>query len=463
MEENKVLSKEDMKTLIKDSDIKLVRIECEDTHGVSRGFTIDVDFFLNQLEEGIPITKSIYAFKVNRVDVIPDTGIMEEITYANAAMYPDITTFKVLPWEYQIASVLSDVRIENGNPNSSYLPVSPRAICKVQLNKLKSIGIRLYGSFEFEFYLLSKQTKLPLNNDENPFSTHSQTKFLPFVKEVFDAMKGMCMAPEVHHTECGPGQQEITCSPAFDILSPDNAFRFKQLVKEIASRFDYMATFMSKPFINQSGSSGHYNHSLWDENGQNVMYDSSKPYGLSEIAENWLAGLICHSNALMCLSALTPNCYERIKPGECLFAPVNNSWGFDNRTVTFRLKNKQSSKLYVENRMAGAAVNPYLLVAGSIIAGMDGIKRKLKLDTEPSMKDIFKTTDVPDNSKPLPTTLPSALECLLRDEVFVGELGPQFIKCFSASRRSECKMVDEARSTVDNIFNWYRNNYVEFI
>lgn len=456
----KELTKEVMIELLKEHNIELVRVECEDTNGVSRGFTLDVNYFLRQVNGGVPISISIYGFKVNGCEVIPDTGVMGEIGFANGAMYPEIKTFKVLPWEPNVASILSDVRNDNGNPKSRLVPMSPRTMCKVQLEKLKSLGIQLFGAFENEFYLLSKETRQPVTNYRNVFSTRSQSSHIPFVKEVMKSMKAMDIHPEVHHTECGQSQQEITWSPAFGIQSPDNSFRMKNLVKDIASKHDLLATFMSKPFRDQLGSSGHYNHSLWNLHGNSLMYDEKRKYGLSELAEHWLAGLIHHSSALMCLAATSQNCYERIRLGG--FAPENNTWGFDNRTVLYRVKNKGSPNLYFENRMPGAAVNPYLFVAGCIIAGLDGINRKMKLEVKPFNAAISEESTLPEQVKSLPTDMLSALETLKENDVFVKELGPEFIKCFSAARKAECESIEKIQASTD-MFSWHRDNYADFL
>merc|ERR1711936_768777 len=206
--------------------------------------------------------------------------------------------------------------------------------------------------------------------------------------------KGMGIRPEIYHSECGPGQQEITYSPEFGMTSPDNAFAYKHIIKEIASKHHMLATFMSLPIEGEPGSSGHFNHSLWDLDGKCVMYDREGTHGFSEIAEHWFAGLLHHSSALVALAAPFCNCYERIAP-ECDFSPFNNAWGFDNRTVAYRIKNKHSPKMYIENRVAGAAVNPYLLTAGCIIAGLDGIERKMRINVEPSGEDITLVAEQP--------------------------------------------------------------------
>ena len=442
---------------IKRDDIQFVHLLSEDLNGVSRELMLDVDFFTKHIPLGVELFKAANAFTANGA-YVPGTGIQEENDYSNGYIYPDIDTFKVLPWKSNTASVLVDFRLEPGNPDSQRFPVSARGICKRQVERLKSLGLNFYGAFEYEFYLLDEQTQEPLFSELNMCTSRLTNMAIGIARDIMQNMKKIGIKPEIFHTEYGPGQLEITQSPAFGITCPDNAFLFKLLTKEVASDQGYMATFMSKLFPQSSGSSGHFNHSLWDDHGRNLFYDKDKPLGLSDLAEHWIAGLRYHSNALICLACPTPNCYQRIIPG--CFAPINNSWGLDNRTVAFRIKNADASRTYVENRMAGGSVNPYLLMVGIIIAGIDGIERKLELSINPIKGDATERKDLPEDVKPLPKSLAEALECLKSNELFVKELGPEFMQCFTAIKGFECKKADEMKEK-GLIDDWYRECYLK--
>ena len=274
-----------------------------------------------------------------------------------------------------------------------------------------------------------------------------------------DNMNAIDISPEVFHLEYAPGQCELTYSPAFGIKCPDNGFRFKHLTKDLALKRGYIASFMSKPYLDESGSSGHFNHCLWDKDNINVFYDNNRSLGISKLAEHWVAGLRYHSNALMCLACPTPNCYERTIPG--CFAPVNNAWGMENRSVAFRVKAIDASRSYVENRMPGGSVNPYLITAATIIAGLDGIERKLELGNE--MKgDASFITDLPDDVKPLPKSLDEALEYFISSELFSKEFGPEFMQCFSVIKKFECTKATEQKQQ-GLVKKWYLDYYAKYL
>ena len=330
---------------------------------------------------------------------------------------------------------------------------------KTQIGKLAALGFRLYSSFEYEFYLLNPDTKEPVNADSNLHSTQYASGFSPLINDIMRNMKTIGIEPEHFHCEGGPSQVELTFSPALGIKSPDNAFRHKQLVKETAKTHDYMATFMSKPFKEFYGSSGHFNHSLWDVDRKNTFYDADLKYGLSEIAQHWLAGLRFHSDSLQCLASPTPNCFERTNAAS--FAPNTNAWGLDNRVVAYRVKNDDPKNIYFEQRLGSAGANPYLLTAGCIIAGMDGIKRGLALEGDPYEGELNTGTVLPDHVKRLPNSLSASIDCLVNNEVFVEALGPDFIKLYSTMKKYEHEIAEKYSS--DEVYKWYMEYYGEYI
>ena len=275
---------------IKSNDIQFVRLLIEDLNGVSREMMLDVDFFIKHVPIGVEFFKAANTFTANGV-LVEGTGLLEEIDFCNGYIYADLETFKVLPWKSNTASVLVDFRLEPGNPNSQQFPVSARGICKKQVERLNSLGLNFYGAFEYEFYLLDEQTEEPLFRELNMCTSGHSNMAIGIARDIMQNMKKIGIKPEIFHTEYGPpGQLEITQSPTFGITCPDNAFLFKLLTKELASEQDYIATFMSKLYPQSSGSSGHFNHSLWDDHGRNLFYAKDKPLGLSDIAEHWIAG-----------------------------------------------------------------------------------------------------------------------------------------------------------------------------
>ena len=149
----------------------------------------------------------------------------------------------------------------------------------------------------------------------------------------------------------------------------------KHCVKETAPDLDMNATFLSNPWGSvQSG--GHLNFSLWKD-GLNIFSDPGDPDGLSETAKNFLAGLLNNAPAITALICPTNNCYDRFYDGG--FAPNNLSYGTENRSCCVRVKHSPSSGTYMEFRSPGAAANPYLVMAGVLAAGLDGLRNKIQV------------------------------------------------------------------------------------
>ena len=243
-------------------------------------------------------------------------------------------------------------------------------------------------------------------------------------------------------SEMGPGQLEISYKPAFGIRAADNAHTYKTSIKEIAILNGYVASFMSKPYPDKAGSSGHFCHSLWDAEGKvPLLYDDKSPTGLSELGRYWMAGILAHAPAITVLMAPTVNCLKRITPlGMC---PVNSTWGMDNRTCAVRVKIRGAEGTYLENRIGAAGCNPYLSLAATVAAGIDGIVNKLELPPKVT-GNAYRFEDLPQNTQALPADMKDALEALLDDKVICDALGEEFIKCFTAAKRHDINVEKNA-------------------
>jgi glutamine synthetase len=174
---------------------------------------------------------------------------------------------------------------------------------------------------------------------------------------------------------------------------------FRSLVKKLAHVHGYLATFMAKPFIDQSGSGFHVHYSLWKD-GKNAFADNGK---LSKTGMSYLAGLQKHMAELALTGSTTPNAYRRRQP--YTFCPTNTAWGYDNRTVGLRVIEGSDSAVRVEKRDASADCNPYYLLACDIAAGLDGIEQGM-VPGEPCLGNAYELED----AEPLPTDLASAVE-----------------------------------------------------
>ena len=177
---------------------------------------------------------------------------------------------------------------------------------------------------------------------------------------------------EQSNPEYAPGQVEVNIRYDQALAAADRVVLFRAMVKELAMHHGYLATFMSKPFFDQSGSGFHTHHSVWKD-GKNVFADSGK---LSATGLSYLGGLQKRMAEMALFSATTPNAYRRRQP--YTFCPVNTTWGIDNRTVGLRVIEGSDSAVRVEKRDGSAECNPYYLLACEIAAGLDGIEQGLQ-------------------------------------------------------------------------------------
>ncbi len=267
-----------------------------------------------------------------------------------------------------------------------------------------------------------------------------------------DCLRGTGVDVITSNVEYGPGQMEINFAPRLGLAAPDQAFVFKNAFKELAQQRGYLASFMTKPNADQSASGCHFHHSLLRrEGGENAFSDAEAPDGLSRLARHWIGGQMEHARALAAVLSPSVNCAKRYKLFS--FAPMNVTWGHEDRTAALRVKGARGSETHLENRMPGAASNPYLVLAAVVAAGLDGVERELE----------------PQASPRLPTTLDEAVAAFEQDAPLQACLGEEFVKLFLAVKRHE---IQKARAAIpeygrqewsDVVTDWERQNLFEYL
>ena len=218
--------------------------------------------------------------------------------------------------------------------------------------------------------------------------------------------------------EAGRGQHEVNVTYADSLETADRHLFFKNGIKEIAAQEGRAASFMAKWSMGDVGSSCHVHTSLWDlDTETSLMADAAHPSGLSTLGRQFLAGQLHAARQLAWCAAPTLNSYRRYTPNS--WAPTAIAWGEDNRTCGFRIVGHGSARR-IETHVPGADVNPYLVVAAAIAAGLYGIDHELEL-TDPYVGNAYEAADVPR----IPTTLVEAIG-ELRDSVVAHEaFGPE--------------------------------------
>ncbi|XP_074778642.1 lengsin isoform X2 [Athene noctua] len=408
-------------------NVQFVRFESIDLHGVSRSKNVPSRFFHEKAINGVAMPRSYLELTLNPKD--------NELDYINATNFncdiilnPDLSTFRILPWTEQTARVICDSFTVMGNP----LMTSPRHIAKKQLSQLQDNGFSLHSAFTYEFCIYGITEVVNSKTISFPAATilnnHDQT----FIQELIEGMYYAGANIESFSSSSGPGQMEITFHPAFGIDAADSAFTFRTGIKEVAKKYNYVASFFSESGFYNSGA---LSHSLWDLNGQKNLFSAG--YGveeLSDIGKNWLSGLLAHTAAISCLMAPTTSCRKPYsKYSKESKETVNAKWAYNDNSCAFNVKCHGGKGTHIENKLSSATANPYLVLAATIAAGLDGVKRGLRYDD--MLQEENHTADLKHSTVPL--KLEDALVALEKDSCIKEALGETFIRYFIAMKHYE--------------------------
>lgn len=245
-------------------------------------------------------------------------------------------------------------------------------------------------------------------------------------------------------SEYGPGQMEINLQHQSDaLLAADHCVLFKRLVKSVARRHGFAATFMAKPYADRAGSGMHIHMSLLDGRGHNVFADQS-PTGAPPLL-HVIAGLLATAPDAMAIYAPNVNSYRRLDPNR--FAPVNMSWAVNNRSVSLRIPSGPAEARRVEHRFAGADANPYLVLA----AMLAGVHHGLKLKDHPGPAATGNAALQKEEF--LPRSWRVALNTMAGSKVLGDYLGHEYLQAFGAAKRSERAAFQAPISPLE--YDWY--------
>jgi glutamine synthetase len=265
--------------------IEWVRFELPDMHGTSRSKTIPLRHALGYAERGLNMYGGASVLD-SRSDVVGGTLYNEERRYADQLLFPDPDTAAVVPWADRTARLICDARWYDGSP----LDATPRQVYRRALERCRAMGYEPVTGFEYEFYLLYPETLEPLFSGYHIFNT-VRNAYVPTIGRILEQMPQIGVDIITSNCEYAGSQWEINFGPGKGLAGPDNAFTFKNGVKEIARGDGYLATFMSKPFADSAGSGCHTHMSLVDSKiGENAFGDADDPQGITDVCRSFIAG-----------------------------------------------------------------------------------------------------------------------------------------------------------------------------
>ncbi|ADU62152.1 MAG: glutamine synthetase family protein [Pseudodesulfovibrio sp.] len=432
---------------IRDHDIHFVRFEQSDLHGVSRSKTVPVGFFMDYMKNGLNFYGGLLGLDIQSM-VPKGTGYAEEVAFEDHCTVPDLSTFTVLPWVPNTANITVDPYWYDGRPAMA----SPRLLLRKIIDAFDAMGYICRLGYEFEFYVLDRETRKPVYGGQPIFVTLKNNFDINYTYDLMRKMDQAGVRIITQNSEHGPGQQEINLHYQDGLAAADTAFLYKMGAKEISLQHGYIATWLTKPFIDSSASGSHFHISLIDKKtGKNAFNDPEGEFGLSPLARNFLAGMLKHARANSVFTAPTINCYKRYRVNS--FAPHSATWGMENRTVGIRLKGCRGESTHFENRLACGGTNPYLLALSTLASGLEGIRSAPELPA-PVTGIAYERDDLPR----LPFTLDEAIEAFEQDTELHSVLDPEFIKLVLAVKKFE---VETAKAQFEDYGTPEFNNRVD--
>jgi glutamine synthetase len=423
--------------------IRNVIFELPDMHGIARSKIVPINKVKSFAQHGLNMYGGTVALD-SRSFVVEGTKYNEEKNYADQVLKPDLSTAKIVPWLKNTARLICDTYWDDGTP----LHAAPRHVLKKAIEALDKLGFQAVVGLEYEFYVLDPTSMKPVFEGLHIFNT-TRNMAIPVTERIVELMPQIDIDIITANAEYGPGQFEINYGPHAALEAGDLGFTFKNGVKMIAQQAGFHATFMTKPFSDQSASGAHTHISLISKaSGENAFLDPDDKHGLSHEAYCFMQGMLKHANAAMALMAPTPNCYHRFVPHH--FAPTNISWGLEDRSAMIRAKNTRDQRTHLENRLPTALSNPYLATAAVIAAGVLGLQ-----DDERAPNPVEGLAESHSGFAPLPTTLDAALDALERDAAFHEIVGDEFVQVFNAIKRSELARLKA------HVTDWEKDEYLE--
>jgi glutamine synthetase len=411
---------------------KTIVLGTSDINGVMRGKRISAAHWDATCRDGCPIIAAIYAMDMT-CDIWDTPYCNFGNGYVDVHLYP-IAEPVACPWEEGVAICLAYSETMDHAP----VPIDPRAPLLKQLARAKKMGFEIQVGAELEFYLLDPETKQPRQKTNQVYGINRMAEMEPILGPIRDNLIAMGIPIEQSNPEYAAGQAEVNVRYAEALESADNVVLFRTFVKEIAQRHGYLATFMAKPFIEESGSGFHTHYSFWKD-GKNAFSNDGK---LNNVGLSFLAGIQKRIAGMSVVSSTTPNAYRRRQPYS--FCPINASWGHDNRTVALRVIEGSPTAVRVEKRDAAADCNPYYLMACDIAAGLDGIEGNMK-PTPATEGDAYKDCD----DTPLPMTLTEAIAAAEADGFVQSVLGDNCYEILMEQARREVAFVQHQVTDVE--------------
>jgi glutamine synthetase len=430
--------------LRKHPQVRTIRVAAVDLNGQARGKRIPARFAEKLATEG-----TRFPFSVLNLDIwgedIEDSPLVFETGDADGILKPTERGFMPMPWlEAPTALLPIWMFHEDGRPYEG----DPRQALAAVVNRYKALGLTPVVAMELEFFLIDDSGKT-LQVPSSPrsgkrrkaaeiLSIRALDAFDTFFTDLYDACEAMDIPGDTASSEAGLGQFEINLMHQEDALrAADDAWLFKMLVKGLARRHGFAASFMAKPYPEYSGNGLHTHFSVIDQEGNNV-FSNGGPEG-SEMLRHAIAGCLhaMHDSALV--FAPHANSYERLVPDA--HAPNAICWAYENRTSAIRVPSGSPAARRIEHRTAGGDVNPYLMLTAILGAALIGIEGKMQ-PPAPITGNAY-AMDLP----LIPATWEEAIDVFEQSKIMPQIFSKELIRNLVMTKRQELHYMAELSPT----------------
>ncbi len=352
---------------------------------------------------------------------------------------PDPETFQLMPWkegETKVARMICDIVTPDGNPYEG----DPRYVLRRALDRMVALGFDTFNvGPELEYFLFRDDKGTETLDEGGYFAMTTMDAASELRQETVRALESMGIPIEYVHHEVGPSQHEIDMRFADALSMADHTVTYRLIVKEIAKKAGFHASFMPKPIFGENGSGMHTHQSLFKD-GRNAFFDADDDWHLSDAGKAFIAGQLRHAREISAVFAQWVNSYKRLVPG--YEAPVYVAWSRRNRSALIRIplyKPGAEQATRAEIRCPDPACNPYLTFASLLHAGLEGIEQGYDLP-EPMETNLYHLTAEQRRERgivSLPETLGEAIDELSTSDLAREALGPHIFDRYVELKRGE--------------------------
>ena len=409
---------------IQDESVEFVLLWFTDIEGHLKSFAVTPSEIEAALDDGMGFDGSS----------ITGFNAIEE---SDMVAIPDPDTFQLMPANgTKVARMICDIVTPDGAPYEG----DPRYVLRRALERMESLGFDTFNvGPELEYFLFRDDKGTETLDEGGYFAMTTMDAASELRQETVRALHDMEIPIEYVHHEVGPSQHEIDMRYAPALTMADHTVTYRLIVKEIAKKAGYHATFMPKPIFGENGSGMHTHQSLFKD-GRNAFFDTDDDWHLSGVGKAFIAGQLKHAREISAVFAQWVNSYKRLVPG--YEAPVYVAWSRRNRSALIRIplyKPGAEQATRAEIRCPDPACNPYLTFAALLHAGLEGIEQGYELP-DPMETNLYHLTPEQRRERgivSLPETLGEAIDALSESDLARKALGPHIFDRYVELKRKE--------------------------